>query len=232
MQQHIKQKKTFQSMWYEIIKPLLKYTFDSMDVEFRKMTGAQIRDEEDLKPYVEKEFKTLRHQLKIECYGEGKKELHLDSRKLGAILCASLLNVKCIEFDETKAVSLSETVKNKISQKEFNKWSVDNTLVNYKIAYLASLDLVYISLIYCLLNNNDMLVEELNETQRKGYAYKLIKQGRLCNYPLWQNFNSFAVNMIISLARADVFNREFDMQLYSLQLWQLEMYTLKSVSLQ
>ena len=70
MQQHIKQKKTFQSMWYEIIKPLLKYTFDSMDVEFRKMTGAQIRDEEDLKPYVEKEFKTLMHQLKIECYDQ------------------------------------------------------------------------------------------------------------------------------------------------------------------
>lgn len=219
-------RKTFDEIWEQIIEKSIEYALSDMDQEFTDCCDVEHREFEHLKPLVEKEYKEKRHLMKLECYSSAKKDDCLDSRKLGALICGALIHSKCVVFDEKKAFKLSNEKKKKLSIEEYNEWAAKNLFVNYKIAYFASWQLVFVSTVYCLLNNRDMFENDIELTAKARYGQLLSKNKGFFPYPKWQNFDSFGVNMIVDLARADMNGRDLDLILYSMMLWQIEMYSL------
>ena len=61
---------------------------------------------------------------------------------------------------------------------------------------------------------------------------KINKIGHLYQYPSPLDADSFDVNVIIGMARADLGNKDFDMFLFAMQLYQIEMYTVEKLKQQ
>ena len=117
--------------------------------------------------------------------------------------------------------------KNAMSGVAFNSWLAQNVYLNYKFAYYAILQLVYLTLLYYL--NNPQMASTLygiSETDATTLVVALNNIGHLFPYPSPPDADSFDVNVIIGLARSDLTGQNFDMFLFAMQLYQLEMYTI------
>lgn len=220
------ERKTFDEIWDQIIEKTIEYSISSMDQVFKSQCCLGHEDYKTLKPLVEKDYKENRHQMKIECYSSASKDDCLDSRKLGALICGALIHVKCIAIDEKKAFDYSEKKKKELTIEEYNIWAVNNVFINYKIAYIASWQFVFASSIYCLRNGVEMFEDDFSVKTKLKYADVLSENRGFFPYPKWKYFDSFGVNMIVDLARADINGRDLDLILYSMMLWQIEMYSL------
>ena len=60
-------------------------------------------------------------------------------------------------------------------------------------------------------------------------ATKLNDIGHLFHYPSAPNADSFDVNIIVGLARADFSGKDIDMFMFAMQLYQIEMYTVEKL---
>lgn len=226
-----KEEKAFEDVWDVIIKPNIDNSFNDMDPYFVEATGAKIKDYSHLHDSIEPDYKLIRHKTKILFYKDSNRDLKLDSRKLGAVICVAIIDNKPIAFDEEKAKDYALAKKAALSKGDYNIWACNNILVNFRIAYLSSISLVYYSCIYCLNNRIPILEIDFSDSQKEDYYNKLIKLKRLCNYPKCQDFDSFGINMIVSLARTCLSDNEIDIEMYALQLWQIEMYAYRSLEL-
>lgn len=225
-----KEERAFEDVWNVIIKNI-DYSFADIDPAFKERADARIKDLSQLHDSVEPDYKLKRHETKMLFYKDGSRERLLDSRKLGAVVCVALINNKPIVFDEKKAKEYALEKKDQLEQADYNIWACNNILINFKIAYLSSISLVYYSCMYCLNKNIQILEDDFDEEQRKAFFDKLKLLKRLCNYPKCKEFDSFGVNMIVSLARTSLSNNEIDIEMYALQLWQIEMYTYRTLEL-
>lgn len=225
------QEKTFDDIWTIVILPIIHSSFEEMEKDYRNYVDAKVKDEVAFRHTIEREFKQLRHRTKQLVYHKSNKEMLLDSRKLGAILCAALIAQKPIEFDVDLAKEQAQDKRNSLKIKDYNVWACDHYLVNYKIAYLCSIFLVYYGCLYCLNNGEEIFVHDFMMDQKDRFCNKLEQLGRLIRYPSCRDFDAFGINMIISLARMDTSNQKLNIEMYALQLWQMEMYTYRSLEL-
>lgn len=223
--------KAFDDFWNVVIMPVIDSSFNEMDKDYVTITNAKCKDLNVLHDVIEKKYKELRHQTKILFYKESNKDRLLDSRKLGAVICAVIANNRPIFFNEDEAGEYAQKKREIFDDKAYNEWACDNFLVNFKIAYLASVGLVYHSCLYCLSKNEPLLEKDFEIEKKEAFRNKLEAIGRMCNYPKCLNFDAFGINMIISLARTCLSNNELDIEMYALQLWQIEMYTYRTLEL-
>lgn len=208
----------FAEMWKHV-QLVRDAALEECDVLFRDGCALRARSDDKVRKAVEKEYRELRDTLKKECYFDKTQKNMLDGRKMGAIMCNALLKEKVFVFDEIRAKELTRQKQKEYGNKpeerlKFNKWIANNLFINYKVAYLFSVGLVLQTAKEKLLNENAALGLRLN------------RQGWMTAYPEEIGVDSFNVCMVLGLGKADLAEREFDMFLYALQLYQMEQYTL------
>ena len=164
-----KEEKAFEDVWDVIIKPNIDNSFNDMDPYFVEATGAKIKDYSHLHDSIEPDYKLIRHKTKILFYKDSNRDLKLDSRKLGAVICVAIIDNKPIAFDEEKAKDYALAKKAALSKGDYNIWACNNILVNFRIAYLSSISLVYYSCIYCLNNRIPILEIDFSDSQKEDY---------------------------------------------------------------
>ena len=214
METHNDESRHYAQIWDKVIKNLLRVVEEECDNEFSGSCNLQTKPLDEWKKSLEVEYRTLRRSLKESCYGNRKDEGVLDGRKLAAVFCKALINEKVFCYDIDKAFSILEKQKKKLAPDAFNLWAVHNVLLNYKLAYYVSLQLVYLT-----------LLESLLASGHAKEAAMLNTLGHLFRYPSAPNADSFDVNIIVGLARADFSGRDIDMFMFAMQLYQIEMYT-------
>ncbi|WP_325213708.1 hypothetical protein [Oscillibacter sp.] len=237
---------SFDYIWYDVILPVSQTVMDECDPDFVEHCGLYPRSSEEWKPALHEEYCRLRAQLKDICYGPSNHRAPdelLDGRKIAAVLCAALISTKGFQFNLNKALEYAER-KNPGPYRDrvwFNRWAVGNVYVNYKLAYYASLQLVYLTLMRDLLVNAGLqesdsgvrplehpTPQELKERdESRLLARALNRMGHLAPYVRRQpsRGDSFDVNIIIGLARTDMSNQNLDMFLFAMQLYQIEEHT-------
>lgn len=204
-------------IWTEIICPVKEVIKEECDSEFSAQCSLRTKNERAWKETLEKEYRALRKKLKIECYGSDSDDGSLDSRKLAAVFCKAIINKKFFVFDTKAAQKLLKIRKKQLSREQLNLWIAHNLLLNYKFAYYVSLQMVYITLLDCLLSSD----------KTAQYGERLNEIGHLYAYPHAPETDSYDINIIVGLARSDFRGNEFDMFLFAMQLYQIEMYTVE-----
>lgn len=219
---HSEESRHYTQIWEKVICEVLRVVKDECDEEFEQKCRLKTKQIDLWKRSLEKEYRMLRHMLKEYCYGERATDGSLDGRKLAAVFCNALIKEKAFIFDTIEALKLMRTRKEELPSDKFNLWCAHNIFINYKLAYYVSLQLVYLILL------NQLLC--IKETH--SYAIRLNDIGHLYRYPYAKNTDSFDVNVIIGIARADIENKDFDMFLFAMQLYQIEMYTIEKLKKQ
>lgn len=208
----------FGEMWKHVQKAR-DTALNECDKEFLSNCNLCARSDSKIKPAVEKVYRTLRTELKVECYFNEAEKNMLDGRKMGAIMCNALIKEKVFSFDEMQALDLLKQKKREYGNEPeskvlFNKWVANNFFINYKVAYLFSVGLVVQTAKERLLRENNNLGRALN------------KQGWMTKYPEEKKIDSFNVSMVLGLGKADLKGENLNMFMYALQLYQIEQYTL------
>lgn len=223
----------FSQIWKNVICKEVNLVLSECDNDFVQICGLESKPADTWRRSLEKEYRSQRQILKEYCYQGNADKGFLDGRKLAAVLCKALIKEKAFVFDSEKAMSLLANQKGLRSDIDLNLWICHNVLVNYKLAYYVSLQLVYLTLLGQLLSSKEATGKETidKETATK-LAKELNKIGHLCQYPRNGDVDSFDVNIIIGLARSDFGEKEFNMFLFAMQLYQIEMYTIEKLKQQ
>ena len=218
--------KEFSLIWDYIVCPVRDVVLSECDPSFAETVGLKYHESDEWREKVEKAFHHYRHNFKEECYDKRRTEIGdplLDGRKVGAVLCQTFLKCKVFRFNLTAAENIARRKKNDLSDLEYTAWAANNTLINYKFAYLVSQSLVYLTLL------SDLMKDEMTKKMGK----RLNEEGHLFYYPTAEKFDSMSTNVIVGLARDDVKGKDLNMLIYAMLLYQSEMYTrecLKSIS--
>ncbi len=206
----------FYFVWDHWIIPIIKKAFDDVDLEFKKYVNMEICNLDSKKKIAADYAQQLRLQLKKEYYGPcciDLQEKHLSFSKLSAIICATLIKNKVIKFDTKKAVKYKN--EHKISDND-TQWLVFNVLINYRIAFYASMSFLYHSM--------EFLYDDEEE-----FLEKLKQQKKLKFYITNENVSSeshepFDYYLIINMAKRDFNKKDFDYFLYAAMMLGLQEY--------
>lgn len=231
--------RSFDHIWDKVIQPVSVTVLAESDTCFKEYCSVKLKSAVEWRRELYEVYQHLREQLKDICYGSSdhrSPEELLDGRKIAAVLCASLISQKGIQFDTVKALDFAEKRKRELANEpvRFNQWAVGNVYVNYKLAYFASLQLVYLTLMRDLLIKaglKNSVQQELSpgEVKEQEEARKLSSQlnswGHLISYPQPPRGDGFDVNIIIGLARTDMSTKDLDMFMFAMQLYQIEEHT-------
>lgn len=228
----------FDHIWEKVIRSVSETVRKKSDQDFVEYCELQLRPTDEWRTGLYKAYQSLRGQLKDICYGPSdlrSAEELLDGRKIAAVLCAALISQKGFQFDMVKAQQFAEKKKQELKDPVlFNQWASRNVYINYELAYYASLQLVYLTLMRDLLVKaglKDLSQKELTpeESQKQEQAKKLAAQlnewGHLASYPQPPMGDGFDVNIIIGLARIDMSVKDLDMFMFAMQLYQIEEHT-------
>lgn len=230
----------FDHIWEKVIQSVSKTVLKESDPDFAKHCGLRLRPSEEWQNGLYKSYQHFRGQLKDICYGPSNHrsaEELLDGRKIAAVLCASLISQKGFQFDMLKAQKFVGVKKEELADAPvlFNQWAVGNVYINYKLAYYASLQLVYLTLMRDLLikaglkdldYGEEILTKSKDQEDARKYAALLNEWGHLAPYHQPPRGDGFDVNIIIGLARTDMSMKELDMFMFAMQLYQIEEHTL------
>ncbi|MBQ7347624.1 MAG: hypothetical protein IJW55_06670 [Clostridia bacterium] len=133
--------------------------------------------------------------------------------KYCAIICRTLIHEKTIKYD---MISCEKYIKdNNISPDDTN-WLVKNALVNYRIAFYASVVFLYQSM---LAKYTDPIIQAKLRKNKQLNLYTK-KDGT----PKSINHESFENYIIVDLAKRDVHNKSFELFMYAALMYQLEEY--------
>lgn len=203
----------FDFLWEVIIYPIIQKANEEIELEFRKEAHLQFAFN-DLEKY-KKELIRIYHEKRVWLKGmylphEGKPLL--DTHKLGAILCRSMIANKVFYFDYDSA---EKYILHKFENSKTNnlEWFIDNVYINYKLAFYASVGMVFIELLHKY------------EKEGKMDAFDSLKRrGHIVFYQKSLNHDSFVNSCILALQKNDVLKRNFDYLTYAALLFQLEEY--------
>lgn len=232
--------RSFDHIWDKVVQPVSATVLAESDMLFKEYCSVKLKPVEEWHRELYEEYQRLREQLKDICYGSSdhrSPEELLDGRKIAAVLCASLISQKGVQFDTVKALEFAKEKKKQLANDpvRFNQWAVGNVYINYKLAYYASLQLVYLTLMRDLLikaglknlSRRELSLKEVQKQEEaKKLSYQLNSLGHLISYPQPSRGDGFDVNIIIGLARTDMSMKDLDIFMFAMLLYQVEEHTL------
>ncbi len=195
------------------ISQLIYDLYSEMDEKFRIATDAEIKNLDKVFQNAEDYFI---ERLKMFCsdyYHENIDEQEPDIHKYCAIICRTLIHEKTIKFD---MLSCETYIKENNISPDNTDWLVKNALVNYRIAFYASVVLLYQSM---LMKYTDPIIQDKLRKNKNLNLYTK-KDGT----PKSINHESFENYIIIDLAKRDVNNKSFEFFMYAALMYQLEEY--------
>ena len=210
----------FARLW-EFITRSVENAYSECDSMFLEQCSVKRKSKSEWKRAVEKSYRDLRAKLEYECYAEIVHDRMLDPRKTAALICCALIQEKSLQFNEDLAIEFlgkkQATVEkgNVSSRLELNHWIVDNFFVNYKIAYLSGLRIVF----------ETLRGELLSDPSTVDYGRRLSELGRMQRYPCQSTVDNFDVNLVLGLGRADILRKDINTFFLASQFYQIEMYT-------
>lgn len=218
------------SSFFELLFSCVEDAIEESEIECEKAFAESFclkrTDITQLKKGINESFCSLRNSFEEECYhGKNEGDHSLDYRKASAILCSALIHQKPFSFNVSDALKDACNKEQLIQEthgknrKEFNRYLANNVFINYKVAYLSALHLLYYFACYEAIDKKWM--------DKKGHPIweKLSSKKGLIQYISSKEEDSFDVNMIIGLARSDMYGKDLDLYFLSLQFYQIEMYT-------
>lgn len=216
----------YEQIWNMAIQPVQEVVLSEANPEFQRRCSLQSQDAGAWKKQLLKQYRELREGLKEICYGSSADAGRLDGRKIAAVICEAVIRQKAFLFDASQAKEMMIEKRKTMTAVKFNLWLAQNVYLNYKLAYYSSLQLAYLTLLHDLQDPKTAReVYDLSEGDIIPVITALNETGHLFRYPSSPDADSFDVNMIIGMARADLMGYDFDMFFFAMQLYQLEMYT-------
>lgn len=218
----------FQFFWRAVVAPTLELVSKEVDADFKEAVGFDYayNNLEEYKQAVKRYYREKRQWLKT-YYLPHEKTARLDQHKLGSLWCRTLLAYKPFFFDAEAAEKFvcakfpSPKARSKSHECQDNsEWFVRNVYVNYRVAYLVSLGIVYIYLLFDCHEKDDSLPDYLKDG---AYEYFLNKGNLRCPPPRAGHTN-FTASCIIALMKNDTNQRDFDYLSYATVLYQIEYY--------
>ena len=203
----------FDFLWDNWLVSLFQRMYDGMDDDFRTNVKAKICDLESIRVNAEKYFFIRYNTFKKDYYGYLDDEQTPDIHKICAILCRTLIEEKIIKYDIS---ACQQYIDEKNIDKKNTDWLVRNALVNYRIAFYASITLLYQGMLF---KYKDPAIHEKLEKNRNLNLYT-----KNDGSPKSINHESFENYMILDLAKRDVNNKSFEFFMYAAIMYQLEEY--------
>lgn len=206
----------FNYIWDNWVVGSLSKIESQMDTDFKRQANVRRRNTDEIKKVAAEYFLSKREKIKKEYYGETpSSNSHLmDFHKLSAILCRTLIEYKVYDFDIAECKKYIE--KNSVDSKNTD-WLVHNALVNFRVAFYASIVFLYNSILFQLSSSKSQLYPLLLQ-QKKLNLYTHEDKGNI--------HESFENSLVLNLAKRDVNNRSFDTFLYSTIMYQLEQHNM------
>lgn len=208
----------FNSVFEVVVKPLIEQVFNGVDEPFREKVALKTRNLLSVKTNCKASYQKKEDELKQMFYGkkysaqknDSSEEFRFDIHKVAAILCYTLIRNKVFTFDVDKAYDyISANPKNC----QTTSWIVNNVLVNYKLAFHASINMIYQKSLF-----------DSNKNTNSEMIRLLTDEKSLFLYEKREGHESFANSIIYDFAKRDIRNRSFDCLMYSAMLFQIEEY--------
>lgn len=207
----------FGYIWDTWIEPLIETIKSQADDDFKIKTNLQRRSRKELFGVSENFFLQKRHELKCEYYGNNYKENGteglMDFHKLSSVLCRTLIEYKVYAFDVDCGTEIANT-KNSADI----EWFVKNSLINYRLAFYASVVFLYQSMLFLYSDSDKGLFDKLIEKK------KLDLYSTHCDTSENKVHASFENSVVLGLSKRDISGRSFDLLLYATMMYQLEEY--------
>lgn len=210
---------SFNFIWEKIIYPTIQAAGKEIDEDFKKASHCDLAyaNIEKYKLALMDFYHEKRQWLKS-VYLPHEEHPLLDVHKLGAILCRSMLAYKPFYFDFDAATQyVLHKYANENDEQNHIEWFVDNIYVNYKVAFYASVGMIYLELLYSYKGDDNVPINP-------GAFEYFISRKVLDFYDKSERHDSFENSCIIALQKNDVLGRSFDYLTYAIMLFQLEQY--------
>lgn len=195
------EKETFDYLWKQFDKTIksVESQFEK-DVKekwhFRRVYGQEYSE------IIHSEYDEIRDQLKSRCYKRsvegGINDNKIDQHKIAACFCYAFLRRKAFSFD------LNDDI------------SPEMLLSNYQLAYLVSLQVIYLCLIDLYLSYKD--------EKKHILADKLQHQGTLLVPETTKTHDTYHIGRIKTLALNEYHNISFDLLSYADMMYWVEHY--------
>ena len=188
---------TYNKTWEECILPAIKYVYRECASEENKYSFRE-RDLEKIKKAVFRDYDVIRKRLKDRYYQieatDGDENL-IDSHKIAACLCYSLIKNKPFSFDIESGMPRHIFVS------------------NYSVAYYSSIGFVYMT-----------LMAEYMLNGYSEYAQRLRENGRFLEPPVSKGHNDYDEGRIFALVQNDLYGNTFDVLGYADMMYWIELY--------
>ena len=188
---------TYNKTWEESILPAINNVYNECiskgnDYSFRERNLTRIKRD------VFRDYDLVRRRLKDRYYQSGTEEIDeslIDTHKIAACLCYSLIQNKPFSFDIVPDMPQYIFVS------------------NYSVAYYSSIGFIYMTLI----------AEYLMNGYRK-FAQRLIDNGKFMEPPVSKGHNNYNEGRIFALAQNDLYGNTFDVLGYADMMYWIELY--------
>lgn len=215
----------FDYVWQKIVLPSVELVHEEIDKSFAKETRLNYSyiDISKFKSEVKDFYYEKREWLK-KIYLPHEKYPFIDSHKIAAIWARTMLAYKPFYFDVKCAEQFVERHYHKSNdtlpkeEASSSSWFIKNVYCNYRVAFLVSVGIVYLFLLYDCKEKHKFVPAYLHDS----YEYFLSKKGLHC--PKTVVHSPFDESCIIALQKNDVLGRDFDYLAYAIILFQLEHY--------
>lgn len=219
--------RSYDYIWETIVLPSIKLVYDQMDEAFIKAAKLDYAysDLSEYKKDVKEFYREKREWLKA-VYLPHEPNPVLDEHKLGAVWCRTLLAYKPFYFKFKDAQEYVEkrfggdTQNTELTgARKQSEWFTKNIYCNYRVAFLVSVGIVYLYLVYDCKEKGENVPEYLHD------AYDYFVEKKVLRCPMTtQEHSNFETSCIIALQKNDVLQRDFDYLTYAIMLFQLDHY--------
>lgn len=215
----------FDNFWFTAIFPSIKKCHTDMSKDFIRECRVEIKDLNEYRQGLQSMYKRKREWLKREYLPHSKNPL-LDFHKLASVICRCIIGIKPVSYNIEAAEHKLDIINadTKLTHNEKLNWIVSNIYVNYKIAFLAAIGIVYSDLIYWAYEKSDTnkIEKSTNSNIYIEFADCLVKRKNLVFYPNPLKHENFIDSTIIALVKGDLLQRDFDYLFLSIIFYQIQ----------
>ena len=236
-------KDEFDYIWERSVLNSIAKCQKELDKAFQEKVSLTTPCKSIYKKELSKIYHRKREWLK-KTYLPNSDQAMLDFHKLSAIMCRSIIGHKFFKFDVEKAKAFLVSTHQKVNTNAISAYQaltleIDNVYVNYKLAFLVAESIAYEDLIAWSDFYADEFKKIASEKDKKSIVFSKVYEDfskylisdlkKLHDYPLNYKHDPLYESIVISLAKNDILQRDFDYLSFSAILYQWQEYTKRVV---
>ena len=206
------EKQTFDYIWETAVYPAILFCVSEVDSNLKEKLGFEHKRFDEYKQNLSQMFNRKREWLKSKYLPDEGENARLDFHKLSALLCRCIIGYKFFSFNKTSMDKVFDEKRNDTttSTSEKIKWQVNNVYVNYKLAFWASIGLIYVNLISWAYKKIETETDADKISVYTNFLKFLEQESNLISYKKSVDHDDFCTSMIVALMKNDCLLRDFD----------------------